>query len=205
MHSHKMFWVVSLVLAAAGFAGGSLVSHETAPETGKAVWKEVYASPAEMARRVDAVVLARVTGTRPGRVVWSENGEDALPFQIVELEVLEGLRGAVKAERLLLERAGGTAPDGRAVDLSYDGGAFERGATYLLFLKKQEGGPYFYQVNNQGRFLVAQGQLWASDPEDSVAKAFEGVPVARGLGRIRADLRSDGAGRRLAGKARNPL
>lgn len=198
MHSRKLFWIVSLVLAVAGFAGGSLVSHETATETGKAVWKEVYASPAEMARRVDAVVLARVTGTRPGRVVWSENGEDALPFQVVELEVLQGLRGAAKGKRISLERAGGTAPDGRAVDLSYDGGAFEPGATYLLFLKKQEDGPYFYQVNHQGRFLVAGGQLWASDPEDSVAKAFEGVPVARGIGRIREDLRSGGARRRLA-------
>ena len=198
MHSRKLFWVVSLALAAAGFAGGSLVSHETATETGKAVWKEVYASPAEMARRVDAVVLARVTGTRPGRVVWSENGEDALPFQVVELEVVEGLRGAAKAERIFLERAGGTAPDGRAVDLSYDGGAFEHGATYLLFLKKQEDGPYFYQVNLQGRYLVTGGRLWASDPDDPIAKAFEGVPVARGIGRVREDLRSGGAGRRLA-------
>jgi hypothetical protein len=194
MRSRKLFWVVSLVLAAAGFTGGSLVSHETVAEAGKAVWKEVYASPSEMARRVDAVVLARVTGTRPGRVVWSENGEDALPFQVVELSVIEGLRGAAKTERIFLERVGGTAPDGRAVDLSYDGGAFEPGATYLLFLKKQEDGPYFYQVNLQGRYLVIGGRLRASDPDDPVAKAFEGVPMARGIGRVREDLRSGGAG-----------
>ena len=193
MRSNKLFWIVSLVLAVAGFTGGSLVSHETSTEAGKAVWKEVYKSPAEMAARVDASVLARVTATRPGRVVWSENGEDALPFQIVELDVLRGIKGTAKAERIFLERVGGMAPDGRAVDLSYDGGAFEHGATYLLFLKKQEDGPYYYQVNHQGRYLVAGDRLWAADPEDSVAKAFEGAPVSRVIG----ELRSGGAPRRV--------
>jgi hypothetical protein len=192
MRSSKLFWVVSLVLAVAGFTGGSLVSHETSAEAGKAVWKEVYGSPAEMAARVDAIVLAQVTSVRPGRVVWSENGEDALPFQIVELEVLQGIKGTAKAERIAVERVGGTSPDGRAIDLSYDGGAFEHGATYLLFLKKQEDGPYYYQVNHQGRYLVAEDRLWAADPEDSVAKAFEGAPV----GRILRELRSGGAARR---------
>lgn len=185
MRSSKLFWAVSLVLAAVGFTGGSLVSHETATEAGKAVWKEVYASPGEMAGQVDAIVLARVIATRPGRVVWSENGEDALPFQVVELDVLQGIKGAAKAERISVERVGGTAPDGRAVDLSYDGGAFEHGATYLLFLRKQEDGPYHYQVNHQGRYLVAGDRLWAADPEDSVAKAFEGAPVSRVLGELR--------------------
>lgn len=185
MRSIKLFWAVSLVLAVAGFTGGSLISHETATAAGQAVWKEVYASPAEMAARVDAIALARVTGTRQGRVVWSENGEDALPFQIVELEVLQGIKGTAKAERISLERVGGTAPDGRALDLSYDGGAFEPGATYLLFLKKQEDGPHFYQVNHQGRYLVAGDRLWAADPEDSVTKAFEGAPVSRVVGELR--------------------
>lgn len=194
MRSKKLFWIVSLVLAVAGFTGGSLISHESSTTEGKAVWKEVYGSPTEMAARVDAIVLARVTGTEQGRVVWNENEEDALPFQVVELDVLQGIKGAAKAERILLERAGGTAPDGRAVDLSYDGGAFEPGATYLLFLKRQEDGPYFYQVNHQGRYLVSEGRLWAADPEDSVAKQLEGAPVSRVIG----ELRSSGGARRQA-------
>ena len=185
MRSNKLFWSVSLALAVAGFTGGSLIGNEASTVTGKAVWKEVYASPGEMAARVDAIVLARVTGTRQGRVVWSENGEDALPFQIVELEVRQGIKGAAKAERISLERVGGTAPDGRALDLSYDGGAFEPGATYLLFLKKQEDGPYFYQANHQGRYLVAGDRLWAADPRDAVAKTFEGAPVSRVVGELR--------------------
>ena len=64
---------------------------------------------------------------------------------------------------------------------------------YLLFLKKQEDGPYYYQVNHQGRYLVAGDRLWAADPEDSVAKAFEGAPVSRVIG----ELRSGGAPRRV--------
>jgi hypothetical protein len=82
-----------------------------------------------------------------------------------------------------VERVGGPA-----ARLEFDGGAFEPGATYLLFLRKQKGGPYYYQVNHQGRFLVVNDRLWASAPEDAVAGVFEGRQVGQGLGFIRKTL-----------------
>lgn len=190
MRSLKRFWSLALVLAVTGFAVGSLAGHELTRESGKAVWKEIYASPAEMVRRADAVVLARMIDVRPGRIVWTANRKDALPFQVVEFEVLEGVKGASGAERIFVERVGGTAPDGRTVDSSYDGGAFEHGATYLLVLKKQETGPYFYQVSLQGRYLVDGGRLWAADPDDRVARLFEATAVTQGMDRLRAELRA---------------
>jgi hypothetical protein len=189
MRSRKLYWSLTLVLAILGFsfgslAGGKLDAHsdvDAVELSTRAVWREVYQTPGQMAARADAVVLARVAGVQPGRTAFSANGEDALPFQIVELDVVRAFKGARTGERISLERAGGTAPDGRAVNLDFDGGAFEAGATYLLFLKRQEGGVHFYQVNHQGRYLLAEGRLWAVDPDDVVAKAFEGRPAPQGL------------------------
>lgn len=191
MRSRKLYWSLTLVLAVLGLSFGTLAGNNLDAHSDvdvqlstRAVWKELYQTPAQMAARADAVVLARVAGVEPGRVAWSANGEDALPFQNVELDVVRAFKGASPGETISLERAGGTAPDGREVNLDFDGGAFEAGATYLLFLKRQEDGSSFYQVNHQGRYLLAEGRLWAVDPDDVVAKSFEGRPVAQGLGLV---------------------
>jgi hypothetical protein len=188
MRNRKLYWSLTLVLAVLGFSFGTLAGNNLDAHSDvdvqlstRAVWKEVYQTPAQMAARADAVVLARVAGVQPGRVAFSASGEDALPFQVVELDVVRAFKGARTGDRISLERAGGTAPDGRAVHLDFDGGDFEAGATYLLFLKRQEAGPFYYQVNHQGRYLEAEGRLWAVDPDDPVAKSFEGRPVAQGL------------------------
>ncbi|HVG06561.1 MAG TPA: hypothetical protein VNM67_02580 [Thermoanaerobaculia bacterium] len=176
MISRKLFWSLTLVLAVFGFTAGSLVGDVPEVRRSEAVWKEVFRTPSEMVRNVDSVVLARMIEARPGRVVRSAG--DALPFEVVKLEVLRGFKGAAAGDRVLLERA----------RLDFDGGAFEPGATYLLFLRQQEGGPYFYQVNHQGRFLVVDGRLWASAHEDAVAGFFEGRPVGQALRFVRQVL-----------------
>lgn len=181
MRSRILFWSLCLVFAIAGLTGGSLIGHEAFGSRTDAVWMEVYQTPAEMARAVDAIVLARVAEVRPGRTAGT--GDEALPFQIVEIDVLRGLKGAKAGERVSLERAGNTQ-----VLLDHDGGAFERGATYLLFLKRQPEGPYYYQVNRQARYLVHEGRLWAADPDDPVAQAFESKPLDQGLRAVRAHL-----------------
>lgn len=176
MISRKLFWSLTLVLAVLGFTAGSLVGDIPEVRRSEAVWKEVFQTPSEMVRGVDAVVLARMIEARAGRMAGPAGGE--LQFEVVELEVLRGFKGAAAGERVLVERA----------RLDFDGGAFEPGATYLLFLRQQEDGPYFHQVNHQGRFLVVDGRLWASAPEDAVAAFFEGRPVSQGLGFVRQAL-----------------
>lgn len=176
MISRKLFWSLTLVLAVFGFTAGSLVGDVPEVRRSEAVWKEVFRTPSEMVRNVDSIVLGRVIEARAGRVAGSAGGE--LQFEVVELEVVRGFKGAAAGGRVLVERA----------RLDFDGGAFEPGATYLLFLRQQEDGPYFYQVNHQGRFLLVDGRLWASTPEDAVAGFFEGRPVGQGLGFVRQAL-----------------
>lgn len=176
MISRKLFWSLTLVLAVFGFTAGSLVGDVPEVRRSEAVWEEVFQTPSEMVHQVDSIVLARMIESRAGRVTGSAGG--ALQFEIVELEVLRGFKGAAAGERVLMERA----------RLDFDGGAFEPGATYLLFLRQQKDGPYFYQVNHQGRFLVVGDRLWASAPEDAVAAFFEGRPVRQSAGFLRQAL-----------------
>lgn len=176
MISRKLFWSLTLVLAVFGFTAGSLIGDVPEVRRSDAVWKEVFRTPSEMVRNVDAIVLARMIEARAGRVAGSAEG--ALPFEVVELEVLRGFKGAMAGDRVLVERA----------RLDVDGGAFEPGATYLLFLRQQDDGPYFHQANHQGRFLVVDGRLRASAPEDAVAAFFEGRPLGQGLGFVRQTL-----------------
>lgn len=193
--SRRNFWIGALIVLAAGITTGRLVAghffpyqqvHKTA-----ASWKEIYNSPQGLSRGVDAVVLATVAEVVPGRTATSENGEDSLSFELVELDVVKGIKGVKAGERITLERAAETE-SGFFLDM--DGGPFEIGQTYLLFLQRQEDGAYFYQVNHQGRFRVANGRLFAADPEDPVAARFHRRPVAQGLEMVRAGLRGRARG-----------
>lgn len=192
MLSRKVFWSLTLVLALVGATSGALLGNyltEGPQYKSHAVWKEVFESAPHLAQGVDAVVLAKAVSVAPGRVAMSANGKDGLPFQVYDFEVVRGIKGAATGERIQLERAGGAAPDGRQVILDVDGGAFEMGATYLLFLNRQEEGQYFYQVNSQGRYLVDQGRLWAADPGDRVGAFFEGRAVPESLSLVREYVR----------------
>jgi hypothetical protein len=191
MLSRKTFWTVTLAVAVFGVAGGLLLGdgliHRTTTTT-EAAWAEIYQAPAEMARRVDSIVLAKAVGVAPGRVAYSENGEDALPYEVFELEVVKPLKGRGEGT-IYVERAGGTAPDGSSVFLDMDGGPFEIGQTYLLFLKRQQDTGLYYQVNHQGRFRVANDRLWSTETDDVVAKAFHGRTLGQGFELVREGLR----------------
>jgi hypothetical protein len=80
-----------------------------------------------------------------------------------------------------VERAGGVDHEGNQVYLDADGGDFEVGNSYLLFLKQQEDGPYFYQVNDQGRYHVEGGRLKGVDKDDEVSMMLHDRPVEEGL------------------------
>lgn len=189
MVSKKLFLTLTIALGLAGVAAGALLNPFRPAPRPMAIWKDVYKAPKEMARDVDAVLIGRVTGIEPGRVAVSENGEHALFFELAELETLSSVKGTSPGERVLVERLSVTNLDGEedqeAVALDADGGPFEPGKTYLLFLKRQEDGQYYYQVNNQGRFLVDGGRLRAADPADPVPALLHGKPVGAGLALLR--------------------
>lgn len=188
MLTRKRFIICTLLVALCGLSASAVIGwnlHQRSPrKLTAAAWKEKYRSVDEMAKRVDVVVLARAVAVNPGRVAYSSNGEDALPFEVVEFTAISGLKGVRDGTPISVERVGGV-DNGQSIFFGDDGGPVEVGGTYLLFLKKQEDGPYYYQVNNQGRFRVEGGRLSAADPEDAVAASLHG----RGIGEVMQAIR----------------
>jgi hypothetical protein len=185
MISRKTFWSVAVAVAVVGAASGVLMGNAFAPTPpSHAAWKDVFEAAPQLSRGVDSIVVAKAVGVEPGRVAYSDNGKDALPYQVYEFEVVNGVKGAQKGERVFVERAGGP---GIVIDV--DGGPYELGATYMLFLNKQTDGPYHYQVNHQGRYLISDMTLYGVDPSDPVISFFEGRPLSEGIGLVRGYLR----------------
>lgn len=146
-----------------------------------AVWKEVYKNPDEMVKRVDQIVLAQAIDRQPGRIAYSSNGEDVMPFEVVSFRVVDNIKGKKGDGVIYVERVGGVDHEGNQVYLDADGGDFEIGNSYLLFLKRQEDGPYYYQVNDQGRYQVEGGRLKGVNKDDEVSMSFQDRTVEEGL------------------------
>jgi hypothetical protein len=187
MFSRKAFWSVTLSVLVLGAAAGVLLgnSMDKLDAQSHASWKQVFRNPGQLSRGVDAVALVKVNSVQPGRVATSSNGEAALQYYVYDLEVVRGIRGVEAGDTLQVERAN-ALDGGREVRINVDGGPYELGATYMLFLNRQEdGGPYYYQVNHQGRYLVAENKLYSVDPNDEVGGYFEGLEVNEGIKLVR--------------------
>lgn len=179
MITRRTFLTVSFALAALGLAGASFLGwtlHLAPPETPRfeAAWAQKFGAPSQLARGVDVIAVARAVQASPGRIASSDTGEDVLPFEEVTFEVQRGIKGVRDGESLVLERAGGVDLEGTSILVDADGGPFALGETYLLFLKRQEEGPFYYQVNDQGRYAIQDGRLNAASPEDAVAGFLHG-------------------------------
>ncbi len=146
-----------------------------------AVWKEVYKNVDEMVKSADTIVLGQAIDRQPGRIAYSSTGEDSLPFEVVSFRVVNNIKGKNGGGIVYVERAGGINHEGNQVYLDADGGDFEVGNSYLLFLKQQEDGPYYYQVNDQGRYHVEGGRLKGVDKGDEVSVMLHERPVEEGL------------------------
>ncbi len=162
-----------------------------------AVWKEVYSTPDQLIAGVDSIVLAEAVSVAPSRVAYSDNSRDALPFELVAFRVSNPVKGAKSEQLVYVERAGGLDAKGQPIIIDMDGGSFEIGKSYLLFLKQQEEGPYFYQVNDQGRYEVVGDELKAvgNDETDSVKNFFKNKTVGEGMRMVKEKydvLKSEG-------------
>lgn len=195
MKSRKSFWFATLAVVAVGLMVGVTVAdriiHKPV-ESAHASWAEIYKSPRGLARSVDVIALAQALDVSPSRVAVSDKGEGPLPFQLIDFEVIHGIKGATPGDRLTVERAGGVSPQGHKVTVTADGGEFVPGEAYLLFLKQQPDGAYFYQVNDQGRFHLRGNHFIAVSPDDPVATRLHGVTLEQGLARVEAALGRSG-------------
>lgn len=150
-------------------------------------WKDTYAAPGAMVRGVDAIVMARFVGTSPGRVAFSDNPEDAIPFELNHFVVEEGMKGARSGAAITIERVGGVA-NGESVILDADGGSYVAGEQYVLFLKKQPESDFYYVVNDQARFSVDRQQRLVPVSDGAVAAALRGSSVGELGARVRSEM-----------------
>ena len=186
----KNFLILTILVAFCGLSVSAMLglkrhqddkAQQPLLSTSHAVWKEVYKNVDEMVKGADAIVLAQAIDRQPGRIAYSSNGEDALPFEVVSFQVIDNIKGKKDDAIISVERAGGVDPEGNQVYIDADGGGFEVGNSYLLFLKRQEDGPYYYQVNDQGRYQVEGGKLKGIHTDDEVTVMLHERSVEEGL------------------------
>ncbi len=197
MLTRRTFVALTVGIAALAFVGSVYLGWRVPapPHRFHAAWKQTFDAPSALARGVDVVAVATAVSTRPGRIAYSDNGEDSLPFEEVTFDVDRGLKGASPGDTLVVERAGGVDHERLAVLLDADGGPFEIGTRYLLFLNRQEDGPFLYQVNDQGRFRVEKERLVAVSEDDPVAGFFHGRSLGESATLIHEHLRNPSSAR----------
>ena len=183
--TRRTFWTYTLIIALCGLSVSAALGwrHHQQPANEArtaASWKQHFKEAKELVKASDAVVIARADSVAPGRVAFSSDGQDSLAFEVVNFTVVDGLKGEKDGSSVSVERVS-SDQDGTVAYFNFDGGNFEVGGTYLLFLKQQEdGGPYYDQINDQGRFHEEGGQLHAVEPGDPVAAIFHGRSVKDG-------------------------
>jgi hypothetical protein len=194
MISTKRFTLVSVALAAVGFSSAAWITWELRDPgvRSSAAWAFEASDLGELTLSADAVVLARATETVPSRVAFSDLGDDALPYEATSFLVEQSIRGPAAGETIWVERAGGLDPV-ELVDvvIDADGGTFEVGSTYLLFLKEQEPGGYYYQINGQSRFVLHRDRLlsFAASEDDPVIESLHGQRLSSALEMLRFEVR----------------
>jgi hypothetical protein len=166
------------------------LSLRKAEPKGRAAWLFKAHDLTELAAYADVIVIGKAGVSAPSRVAYADNGEDELPFEIVDVKVLTGLKGAQVGDTLVVERAGGVRSDGVKVEIEADGGDFVPEEQDLLFLRRQETGTgYHYIVNDQSRYKIRNGVLYALDEDEHVCEDLHGQTVDRAVSMILTAMR----------------
>ncbi|HUP61358.1 MAG TPA: hypothetical protein VNA69_13155 [Thermoanaerobaculia bacterium] len=140
-------------------------------------WKDTFEKPGQLIRGVEAIVVARHVGTSPGRVAFSDNPEDAVPFELNHFIVEKGLKGLPSGSSFTLERVGGRVHN-EVVVLDSDGGPYVPGERYTLFMNRQPESSFFYLVNDEGRYTVDESdRLVPVAQQGKVAGALAGLEI----------------------------
>lgn len=175
--------IAVIVAAGASSIGAVNAFHDHESKRFHTAWKDIYAEPGAQIRGVDAVVVARLVSKSPGRVAFSDDPSDAIPFELNHFVVEEGFKGARAGQTITVERVGGRI-EGHNVYLDADGGEYTEGERYVLFVNRQPESSMYYLVNDQGRYAVnAEGQLRPVSSEGAVAAQLAGMTLGE-FGRL---------------------
>jgi len=177
-----MIWSLALAAGVAtALIAGRFAVEKPARLRAVAHWRDIYRTPSGLVAGADLIVEARHLAAAPGRIVGE--GEDATPFTDNTFAVLDVLKGELSNDTVVVEQTGGLLSDGAVLDIN-DGGPYEIGSTYFLFLREGEDGKY-YVINHQARYRIREGYLEGVDPTDRVVAALHGWPVESWRGPIR--------------------
>ncbi|HLG14061.1 MAG TPA: hypothetical protein VJH03_05955 [Blastocatellia bacterium] len=186
----KRIVILSLTLAlgvVVALAVGSFLTPKPQPaQTAMAHWKNIYKTTGGLVAGADLIVTADHLWAEPGRVVGE--GEDATPFTNNTFAVGSILKGVHEDSTLVLEQTGGVTADGAVFNIN-DGGPYQPGEPYLLFLKSKGDGTY-YLINHQARYRIVDGFLEGVDPTDPVVARFNGMSLDRGFNVIEKKVRT---------------
>lgn len=168
----------------------ALAAMPQTPEPSRAQARWVYStdSATALAEYVDAIVVARHSGTRAAGVARSANGRSGLEFDNDDFKIERVIKGDLAAGMVTVQRARRSITGRRLLD--HDGGLYQRGGRYLLFLKRQPNAETFYLVNDQGRYAVGADGRLQSMADGGVAASIRGTTVEQAAANINRMLRN---------------
>jgi hypothetical protein len=180
--------VVGIALVAGAAVRSRIMSVDRDDVITRVMWKDIYESPQELVADVDAIVLARMERSRPGRSALGDEGRVRVYYKLNDFTVERAVKGDIRpGARITIEQTAEIDGRGRRVGIDADGGDYSRGSRYLLFLKKQPDTSYYYVVSYQGRYEVRSGVIDSSHyaqhvhAHDAVLRAFHRQPLERAL------------------------
>jgi hypothetical protein len=153
---------------------------------GQATWKDVYNTTEQMTQAVDAVALVTARGTEPGRVAESDSPEGtSVHYVLNHFTVDQVLKGALSAGgALTVEQTAEMHAGDQVVGVDGDGGPYEAGRQYLVFLNRQPDTGLWYVVSYQGRYDVQNDRLVGVVGHDDVVLDLHLAPLGDALARL---------------------
>ncbi len=119
-----------------------------------------FESLEEMVETSQLIVAGKVVEVKAGRTVGpADDPEGAIQFQEGTLQVDEVLKGSLPSNSLILEEE----PDG----IEGEGGSKAGDMGVYFLVAKQDRPSVFVPINSQGKLLIRDGQIVASDPDAS--------------------------------------
>jgi hypothetical protein len=157
---------VSAALVIAVLFVASCANEEGGPQGSVRLEAHDFDTLVEMQEASDAVIEGTVIEVEPGELITLD--DDAIyPSLLITIRVDSVLDGTVEGETIILDEAD-VEEDRPQEDLPPNSQVGDHGVYFLDYVD-----PYYYLINSEGRFLVEDGGLVASNDTDAWAQAIE--------------------------------
>jgi hypothetical protein len=150
----------------------------------------------QLVRHSDRIVVAEFEQARAGRTAAPPSGGTALEFELNDFLVHDSLKGGgdgtvVTVERLLRLVPPNDPVPAPPVAIDGEGGPFEHGVRYLLFLKRQPGSESYYVINDEARYEIRdEERLHLRAHGGPIGKQLRGRPWSQARAIVRAHLQN---------------